>query len=194
MRADQNIRQALCMSQEAFAVLLSVSESLVSLRELGLRRYPHEPYMKEMGLLQAFLQAEPEIPLPNDANYAAMLRTKMGNQPSFLQGFAKQKRSLEHKLRKAQHGIFTLSHERERRFEKFQDLWLAMQFLEKHMPTVADEHDSKFLGNALFLATWNAEKEGRRLMQIDSDLILLHAEETALKNCLAKLEDLPEPV
>ena len=77
----------------------------------------------------------------------------------------------------------------EKLFEKFEDLWKAMLFLEKHLRTVSDAHDQKFLGYALFSARWNVEKAGLRLMQIDTDLIRLQAQEKALKLGLERLGD-----
>lgn len=52
-----------------------------------------------------------------------------------------------------------------------------------------NDPDRIILENALLLSSWNTEKVGLRLMQIDSDLIRHQAEENALAVALEKYED-----
>ena len=185
MRPEHNIRKALCMNQEDFARLLKVSLSLVSLEEINLRKYPNAASSKATDILRAFLKAEKEITIPRSENYISMLMTKVGANGSFQEVLTEQKKNHSRKLTKAKLVILKLELEREKLFEKFEDLWKALEFLEKYLPTVTDDHDQKLLENARFFVEFNVEKAGLRLLEIDADLLRLQAEGKALEIGLA---------
>ena len=66
------------MSQADYAIFLKVSESLVSLEEIGKRTYPSEVIMRETNFLKKFREMEKTMPIMTQENFVESIRQLMG--------------------------------------------------------------------------------------------------------------------
>ena len=171
-------------SQEFYALFLGVSESLVSLEEIGKRSYPTKAIMKEADLLAKFKEAEKAMPLLTNENYLESIRAlKVVNGYVEIE-YQKWRVDLEMEEKIMNSKLFKMGRKRVKCWENLQVSWKAFLFLKDYLPEVTDEGDKLFLNSTMLRNDLSLLDNGLRLNQIDFELAKLNAELAEIKKRL----------
>ena len=172
---ERNLRKALGMSQAEYAIFLKVSESLVSLEEIGMRSYPPPTITKETNLYTKFIEAEKAMPPLNNENYLASIRTLVGTENSVETDYQKWKEDLKMEQKILSSKLFKLGRKRKKMWDQLEISWKAFLFLEANLSDFADEGERLILDAARYNNKSKMEAFCLRLNQIDFGLAKLNA-------------------
>ena len=181
---EKNLRQLLGMSQADYAIFLKVSESLVSLEEIGKRAYPTAVIIRETNFLKKFREAEKTMPLLTQENFAENIRQLMGADSLVETELQKWKGDLEMQEKIVASKIFKRGRARKKIWENLQICWKAYLFLKSNFPDDAEAGEKSMLEAARINHEIKLEDNCLRLNKIDLELAKLNGELAEIKKRL----------
>jgi transcriptional regulator with XRE-family HTH domain len=181
---EKNLRQSLGMSQADYAIFLKVSESLVSLEEIGKRTYPSEVIMRKTNFLKKFREVEKTMPLLTQENFVESIRQLMGADSQVETELQKWKGDMEMQEKIVAGKIFKRGRARNKIWENLQICWKAYIFLKSNYSDDADEGEKSMLEAARINHEIKLEENCLRLNKIDFEIVKLNAELAEIKKRL----------
>ena len=183
---EKNLRQSLGMSQADYAIFLKVSESLVSLEEIGKRTYPTAVITRETNFLKKFREAEKTMPLLTQENFVESIRQIMGADSQVETELQKWKEALEMQEKIVTSKLFKRGRARKKSWEILQISWNAYLFLKSNFPDDADEGEKSMLEAARIIHEIKLGENCLRLHKIDFEIEKLNAELAEIKKRLER--------
>jgi hypothetical protein len=172
------------MSQAHYAIFLKVSESLVSLEEIGKRTYPSEVIMRETNFLKKFREMEKTMPIMTQENFVESIRQLMGADSQVETELQKWNGDMEMQEKIVAGKLFKRGRSRNKIWENLQICWKAYIFLNSNYSDDADEGEKSMLEAARINHEIKLEENCLRLNKIDFEIVKLNAELAEIKKRL----------
>lgn len=188
MKPNQNMRQALGLSQQAYAALLEVSESLVSLVEINQRYYPHEASMKEAMLIIEWMKVYSQISTPTGEALWESLGPAIQSGLFWADEFKVWVEKLEKEIWQLQTQVWKMKRELPKLKDAFDTHYHTLHFIRNFHPADVSKKDEGIYDLVLLMAKDKLAYSWQRILEIEEKLGPLQTEIERKENILSRLK------
>lgn len=188
MKPNQNLREALGLTQAEYAGFMRVSESMVSLVEINRRRYPGDSFFKANRLLDEWLRIYPTVEVPAGPTLLDKLDEAIQSEQIWGYPFNGLKTKIEKELKSMRTELSGMENTIENLQEDFDIQYHALAFVTMYSNPNATRLEQTMLALALEKAKIKATDLWLLLLVAEAEMAGLQAEIERKETLLNRLK------